>query len=244
MRSYGPYVSANAERLRDPRQRAERATRILDVAADLLLRHGYRRVTIDDVAEGAGIGKGTVYLHWKTREQLFGVVFAREVLYAMDELRQALRQEPEACLLRNFARAYFVAITNRPLLRGFLLADPHLLGKLTSSPDTARDERHGTMARDYLNLLTEYGLLRDDMRTDEIGYAYQATFEGFLRAEGDAPAGGPEQRADLLARTVQRAFESKAAIPEARLRDLAAATVTLLSDLIDADRVESGIPEG
>ncbi|MEV0351644.1 helix-turn-helix domain-containing protein [Nonomuraea sp. NPDC050680] len=236
-------MSANAERLRDPRQRAERATRILDVAADLLLRHGYRRVTIDDVAEGAGIGKGTVYLHWKTREQLFSVVFAREVLYAMDELRQALRQEPETCLLRNFARAYFLAITDRPLLRGFLLADPHLLGKLTSSPDTARDERHGTMARDYLNLLTEYGLLRDDMRADEIGYAYQATFEGFLRAEGDAPTGGPEQRADLLARTVQRAFESEAAIPDARLRDLAAATVTLLSGLIDADRAESGIPE-
>src|SRR6476620_2537119 len=108
-------MSANTGRLRDPHQRAERATRILDVAADLLLRHGYRRVTIDDVAEGAGNGKGTVYLHWKTREQLFSVVFAREVHYAMDELRQALRQDATACLLHNFARAYFLAITSRPL---------------------------------------------------------------------------------------------------------------------------------
>src|SRR5262249_5935990 len=74
IRSYGPRVSAPTERLRDPRQRAERAARILDAAADLLLRHGYRRVTIDDVAAGAGIGKGTVYLHWKAREQLFSAV--------------------------------------------------------------------------------------------------------------------------------------------------------------------------
>ena len=218
------------------------------MAADLLLRHGYRRVTIDDVAAGADIGKGTVYLHWKTREQLFGAVFAREVRYAMDELRQALRQDPRACLLHNFARAYFLAITNRPLLRGFLLADLHLLGKLTSSPDTARDDRHGAMARDYLELLAAHGLLRDDMPADEIGYAYQATFEGFLRAESAedaedaAPAGGLEQRADLLARTVQRAFESDPAVPDTTLRDLAAAVVTLLSDLIDADRAESGIP--
>lgn len=65
----------------------------------------------------------------------------------------------------------------------------------------------------------------------EIGYAYQATFEGFLRAEGAAP-----ERADLLARTVQRAFESGSAIPEAALRDLAAETATLLGGLIDADR--------
>src|SRR5882757_439117 len=92
--SYDRYVSTSAERLRDPQRRAERAARILDVAADLLLRHGYRRVTIDDVAAGAGIGKGTVYLHWKTREQMFSAVFAREVLYAMDELRQALRKDP------------------------------------------------------------------------------------------------------------------------------------------------------
>jgi AcrR family transcriptional regulator len=237
-------VSTSTERLRDPQQRAERATRILDVAADLLLRHGYRRVTIDDVAAGADIGKGTVYLHWKTREQLFGAVFAREVLYAMDELRQALRQDPRTCLLRNFARAYFLAITNRPLLHGFLLQDPHLLGKLTSSPGTARDDRHGTMARDYLGLLAEHGLLRDDMHADELGYAYQATFEGFLRAEGAASAGGPEQRADLLARTVQRAFESDPAIPDTTLKDLAAAIVTLLTDLIDADRTDSGIPDG
>jgi AcrR family transcriptional regulator len=33
--------------------------------------YGYKRVTIDDLAAGAGIGKSTIYLHWKTREALF-----------------------------------------------------------------------------------------------------------------------------------------------------------------------------
>lgn len=235
-------MGVNAERLRDPRQRVERAMRILDVAADLLQRHGYRRVTIDDVAAGANIGKGTVYLHWKTREQLFCAVFEREVHYAIDELRQALRADPQVCLLHRFARTYFLAIVNRPLLRGFLLADPDLLGKLTTSRDTARDDRHSGMARGYLELLTEHGLLRDDMDIDEVGYAYQATFEGFLQAEGTATADGLDQRADLLARTIRRAFESDLAIPDNALREIAAAGITLLTDLIDADRAESNIP--
>jgi AcrR family transcriptional regulator len=232
-------VVTSTDRLRSPQQRAERAARILDVAADLLLRHGYRRVSIDDVAAGVGIGKGTVYLHWKTREQLFSAVFAREVLHAIEELRQAVRRDPRACLLHNFVRAYFLAIVDRPLLRGFLMDDPDLLGKLANSADTVRNDRHGVMARDYLGLLAKHGLLRDDMRVDEIGYAYQATFEGFLRAEGTARAGGQEQRADLLARTIQRAFESEPAIPEDALQDLAATTVTLLGDLIHADRTAS-----
>ena len=42
----------------------ERAGRILDAAAELLLRWGYKRVSIEEIARHAGIGKGTVYLHF------------------------------------------------------------------------------------------------------------------------------------------------------------------------------------
>src|SRR5512132_2357733 len=116
--SYGEWMSASVDRLRDPRQRQERATRILDVAAELLLRHGYRRVTIEDVARGADIGKGTVYLHWRTREELFSAVFEREVREAVSGLLRALQQDRHGFLLHRVARAYFLAIMDRPLLRG------------------------------------------------------------------------------------------------------------------------------
>jgi AcrR family transcriptional regulator len=233
-------VTAAVGRLRSPEQRAERATRILDTAADLLLRHGYRRVSIDDVADGAGIGKGTVYLHWKTREQLFGAVFAREVLAATDALREALRRDPRTCLPHQFARTYFLAVVSRPLLRGFLVADPDLLGKLTSAPDTARDERHAAMARGYFALLAQHRLLCEDRGVDEIGYAYQAVFEGFLRAAGDSR--DPEHHADLLAWTIRRALESGKAPTRSALREVAAGTVALLDELIATDSAEYGIP--
>ncbi|MEV0145025.1 MULTISPECIES: hypothetical protein [unclassified Nonomuraea] len=48
------------------------------------------------------------------------------------------------------------------------------------------------MARGYFKLLSECGLLRADMDADEVGYAYQATFEGFLQGEASAPAEGLE----------------------------------------------------
>ncbi|GAA2273111.1 helix-turn-helix domain-containing protein [Nonomuraea roseoviolacea subsp. roseoviolacea] len=227
------------ERLRDPRDRAERATRILDVAAGLLLRHGYRRVTIDDVAAGAEIGKGTVYLHWKTREQLFGAVFTREVCLAMAELRRALLDDPRTCLLHRFARVYFLAIARRPLLRGFVLADPELIGKLTAT----LDDRHTAMAHGYFDLLVRHGLLSDDLGAEEAGFAYQATFEGFLRASDDEHASDEawERRADLLARTVRRAFENDAAPDDAVVREVADATAALLTEVIDADLAASGI---
>ena len=51
--------------------RRERADRILDTARELLLAWGYRRVTIDELARRAGVGKGTIYLHWRSREEVF-----------------------------------------------------------------------------------------------------------------------------------------------------------------------------
>jgi AcrR family transcriptional regulator len=97
--------------------RKARAERILDNAADLLFRWGYKRVTIDDVAERADVGKGTIYLYSKSREALFEAVLQREVLAALEELLAAVRQDPEAALLHRMTRAVFLAIMHRPLLR-------------------------------------------------------------------------------------------------------------------------------
>jgi AcrR family transcriptional regulator len=243
-------VSATGDRLRDPRQRAERASQILDVAAELLLRHGYRRVTVDDVAAGADVAKGTIYLHWKSREELFTAVFGREVLRAVGELVRAIQHDPQVCLLHRLAGAYFLAIMNRPLLRGFIVADADLLGKL-AKPRGASDDRHRLMSRSYFQLLAEHGLLRTDLDVDAIAYAFQATFEGFLHAEGAAAAGATagrshaslDQRADLLVRTVQRAFESGRAIPRRVRQSLAGRVVDLLTHLTEADRGDLGIAE-
>jgi AcrR family transcriptional regulator len=43
---------------------------ILDAVDILLARYGYRKMTIDDVATEAGVGKGTIYLHFESKEEL------------------------------------------------------------------------------------------------------------------------------------------------------------------------------
>lgn len=43
---------------------------ILDATAKLLARFGYRKMTIDDLAKETGIGKGTVYLYFPSKEEI------------------------------------------------------------------------------------------------------------------------------------------------------------------------------
>ena len=40
------------------------------MAQELLLGWGYKRVTIDDIARRARVGKGTIYLHFTSKEEI------------------------------------------------------------------------------------------------------------------------------------------------------------------------------
>ena len=43
---------------------------ILDATDLLLARYGYKKMTIDDLAQEVGIGKGSVYLHFASKEEI------------------------------------------------------------------------------------------------------------------------------------------------------------------------------
>ena len=56
--------------------------RIIEAAAELLRRRGFERMTVDDVAAQAGVGKATVYRRWPSKDDL--AVAAMERLYAIE----------------------------------------------------------------------------------------------------------------------------------------------------------------
>lgn len=206
-----------------------RAEHILDVAAELLGRLGYRRVTVDDVADAAGIGKGTIYLHWKTREALFVAVLLREFLGAMDTLIAGLSADPGNVALHRVTRAQFLQIRNRPLLCAVYVDDSEVLGKLRAGLRKTLDPRHHSAFEDYLTLLGEHGLLRDELTVSQISQAFHAIMHGFLLDAG--------ADADVLAQVVARALEPAGPLPDADvLRPVAERAAVLFAESAAADR--------
>jgi AcrR family transcriptional regulator len=61
---------------------------ILDATDRLLARYGYRKMTVEDIAHEAGIGKGTIYLHFTSKEQ----VVLSHVDRIVDRLKERLRE--------------------------------------------------------------------------------------------------------------------------------------------------------
>jgi AcrR family transcriptional regulator len=61
------------------KQRQERENLILQVAEEVLLEKGYAETSIDEIATRVGIAKGTVYLHFPSKEDLVVTIFARNI---------------------------------------------------------------------------------------------------------------------------------------------------------------------
>jgi AcrR family transcriptional regulator len=62
-------------------------TRVLDAADRLLARYGYRKMTVEDIASEAGIGKGSVYLAFASKEEVALSCIDRMVEALLAELR-------------------------------------------------------------------------------------------------------------------------------------------------------------
>ena len=64
---------------RSPEDLAAKRHQILDAAMAMLHEKGFARTTMSDVARRAGIGRGTVYWHFPSKDELFLAVVQREV---------------------------------------------------------------------------------------------------------------------------------------------------------------------
>jgi len=71
---------------------AQRTTAILDAARTVFSRHGFDSATIDGVAAEAGIAKGTVYLYFKSKDDLYVAALVRNV----KDLSQTAREQMAA----------------------------------------------------------------------------------------------------------------------------------------------------
>ncbi len=66
---------------------------ILNATDRLLARYGYKKMTIDDLAKEAGIGKGTVYLHFKSKEDVVLSHVDRIVRRLLDRQRAIIESD-------------------------------------------------------------------------------------------------------------------------------------------------------
>ncbi|MBB6037570.1 TetR/AcrR family transcriptional regulator [Phytomonospora endophytica] len=162
-------------------QASPKAGRILDSARELALRHGVHKVTIAEIAAAAGVGKGTVYLYWETKEDLFVGLIAREVLAWLDDVGGRFDADRSLVLPRRFAPMLLRTTAGNPWLR-WLRSDDSALARLMHRPEDRErfaEASPGAMGSAVLGILRERGVVRDDLPLPRQMYALHALLVGF-----------------------------------------------------------------
>jgi len=101
-------AAVHAQRWR--RRKEARPGEILDAALDCFAEHGFAATRLDDVAHRAGVTKGTLYLYFPNKEELFKAVVAQALVPNLERgealLSEAAEPQSTAALLAEVMRGW------------------------------------------------------------------------------------------------------------------------------------------
>lgn len=69
---------------------------ILDAAAEIFGHFGFKKASVEDIARRASVGKGTIYLHYESKEALFQAIVRRSLGAGFAELAAKVERQASA----------------------------------------------------------------------------------------------------------------------------------------------------
>ncbi|MEQ9694227.1 TetR/AcrR family transcriptional regulator [Shimia sp. SDUM112013] len=161
--------------------RAAMKARIIEAAMTAFQRHGYVSAKMTDIAEEAGLAKGTLYLYFKRKEDLTRALV--DAFFAHWEA--ALSEMPAPEKVEDFAaQLRYSSLPDGQSQREVRMFF-EILGSSTGSEDlliavAQFQDRLGRFYAEKLDALAEKGKLRAGLDTAATGRALAAMFDGLV----------------------------------------------------------------
>jgi AcrR family transcriptional regulator len=184
----------------------QRQQRILNAASQLIVRYGYDKTTVEDIAHEAGISKGAIYLHFRSKEELFEALIMRESNNVLEDTLTRLDADPEGGTIFSIYHHAIVAAMSNPLFRAVLSRDMRVIGDFSrrwQKKNLDAERYQGSIL--FVRQFQDAGLLRKDLSPEMIAHVFTIVRVGLVFS-GDYMAGietppfeeASEVMADLL----------------------------------------------
>jgi TetR/AcrR family transcriptional regulator, fatty acid metabolism regulator protein len=97
--------------MRDP----DKPQHIIEAAVRVFARKGYYNSRVSDIAREAGIAAGTIYLYFKTKDDILVSLFRDKMADFVDTVRKAIAVEPDAASkVRRLVSLHFRILEDNP----------------------------------------------------------------------------------------------------------------------------------
>jgi len=181
------------------------------VTAELLLRHGYNKLTMSDVADAVGLNRRLVYLLFPSKDALVEALLRRELNIYADIWNHYQDRDPLGGTVASVYRGLLAALKQLPLMAAMYTRDEQTFGKYLSRPGNffAAWPPDPGPTREYLQAMQEVGAVRQDINTRAMAFILDALTPSILAALSShtraplADSNGPDQPSfDELVETV------------------------------------------
>ncbi len=135
----------------DPAKREQ----ILDGAKRVFMEQGFEAASMNDITRAAGVSKGTIYVYFENKEDLFGSMIERERQRITETVRHVLDgRKPIAETLKEFGLLFATHMTADQTIRAMrmVIAANHRMPKLCSRFFLRNtDQPRSRCCREYLD---------------------------------------------------------------------------------------------
>src|ERR1700753_2902826 len=98
----------------DRDKRDDKRERILAAAERVFAKHGFFAARVSEIAKEAGVADGTIYLYFKSKDDLLISLFEHRMRQVNAVLSQAIADRPPGEQLRVFIQAYLQLVADAP----------------------------------------------------------------------------------------------------------------------------------
>jgi AcrR family transcriptional regulator len=130
-------ISSSSQEPRWRRLPEERPRQIIDAALAIFGERGLAAARLDDIAKRAGLSKGTIYLYFPNKEELFREVIRQTIIAQIERAERELAaatQRSASETLAQFVRGYWGFLRSNDFAALFRL----IHAELSNFPDLAR----------------------------------------------------------------------------------------------------------
>lgn len=141
-----------------------RKQRILDAAANLFVHYGYDKTTVDDIAREAGVSKGAIYLHFKSKDELFEALFIQEMTAHAERWFELIEADPNGGTIAGMYKNTLYALSRSAFMSAMFKQDSRVLGSYLRKPDNFfRDKRNRSTRYEFVKMMQAVGAIRPEL---------------------------------------------------------------------------------
>ncbi|TVR35043.1 MAG: TetR/AcrR family transcriptional regulator [Balneolaceae bacterium] len=172
---------------RKERERIARRELIIDTAEEVISNYGFEGATMDAVAEKAELGKGTLYLHFKSKASIYLAICERGSKKLNQLMSKVLAEDLKGIdMIKKLGMVYLDFVKTYPIYFSAFNYYENLIGeeKLAGSELAAQCEEYAREAMAYIVRALQVGMqdgsIKDSYDPRELGLIIWGASKGVV----------------------------------------------------------------